>query len=68
MSKLPPRTSTSTDTMPLEELLRPLSAKALPRSAMVGKYGDRLSEDQAKARAHEIFNNKRNGRKGVGLR
>jgi len=54
--------------MPLAELLRPLSAKALPRSAMVGKYGERLSEDEARARTHELFNNRRNGRKGVGLR
>jgi hypothetical protein len=68
MRKLPSRTSTSTDAIPLEELIRPLSAKALPRSAMIGKYGERLTEDQARARSHEIFNNRRNGRKGAGLR
>jgi len=68
MRKLPSRTSTSTDAMPLDELIRPLSAKALSRSAMVGKYGERLSEDEARARTHELFNNRRNGRRGVSIR
>lgn len=60
MTRLPSRTSTTTDDMPLAELLQSLSATALPRSAMYGKWGEVLDEDQARAGVNDLFNNRRN--------
>lgn len=68
MTRLKPRTVATSAEMSMTELLRPLSARALPRSALFGKQGQLLSEAEAQARAREIHHNKRNGRRGVGYR
>lgn len=64
MTTSTPRTAATSDDMSLAELMRPLSAKALPRSAMTGKHGDKLTEAEAQARASMIYNNQRAGRRG----
>ena len=47
--RLPPRDSITSDDMPLTELLRPLSARALPRRALVKINGATISEAEARA-------------------
>ncbi len=48
MKRLPPRTSITDSDMPLMELLRPLSAKALPRRALVSTSGALMPETKAR--------------------
>ncbi|MCZ4351571.1 hypothetical protein O4H61_03495 [Roseovarius aestuarii] len=49
---LNPRTEATRPNMPLAELLRPLSAKVQPRSALIDIHGCEMSEDEARAQAH----------------
>lgn len=59
-----PREKMTTDDMSMEELVRPISAKVLPRSALVLASGHVVSEDFARseaARKHRLPNSR--GRK-----
>jgi len=47
--RLPPRRSMTTEDMPLEELLRPISAMVLPRQALVQNSGELITEKEARA-------------------
>lgn len=44
MTRLPPRTTMTTDDMPLSELLRPISARVLPQCAFISDSGERIDE------------------------
>lgn len=65
-SSLPPRAEPTNDEMSLRDLLRPLSARALPRSALVTSYGNPLSDAQAQAEASRRYNRSYPGRAARG--
>lgn len=46
--RLAARATITRDDMPLSELLRPLSARALPRSALHRINGETITEDEAR--------------------
>lgn len=48
---LPPRTAPTRDDMTTVDLLRPISARVLPRSAYVTNFGDTRPELHAQAEA-----------------
>jgi len=60
--RLPPRTAVTDDEMPMRDLLRPLSAKVLPRSALRLDDGSPLDEADARSRQAQI--NGRRKRRG----
>ncbi len=67
LERLQPRTTATSADMPLVELLRPLSAKALPSSAMTGKHGDDITEAEARARALICHKRNAKGRRTGGI-